>query len=72
MKTERSNMSVIDDSLVITGNDSIKDLYEFIADREQKAREANSFSDWIMYSRILTELSLAIVSYTGSKAKKEK
>lgn len=65
-------MSVIDDSLVITGNDSIKDLYEFIADREQKAREANSFSDWIMYLRILTELSLAIVSYTGSKAKKEK
>lgn len=65
-------MSVVDDSLVITGNDSIKDLYEFIADREQKARGTNRFSDWIMYSRILTELSLAIVSYTGSKAKKEK
>ncbi len=65
-------MSVIDDSLVMTGKDPIKDLYDFIADREQKAREANSFSDWIMYSRILTELSLAIVSYTGSKAKKEK
>ena len=72
MRLERSRMDAIDASLVITGNDSIKDLYEFIADREQKAREANSYSDWIMYSRILTELSLAIVSFAGSKARKEK
>ena len=65
-------MSAIDNSLIITGSDPIKDLYDFIADREQKAREADRFSDWIMYSRILTELSLAIVSYAGSKANKEK
>ena len=65
-------MSVVDDSLVMTGKDPIKDLYDFIAEREQKAREADRFSDWIMYSRILTELSLAIVSFAGSKARKEK
>lgn len=62
-------MSIVDDSLIIAGNDSIKDLYEYVSDREQKAREANSFPDWIMYSRILTELSLAIVSYTAKKEK---
>ena len=62
-------MSVVEDSLIIAGNDSIKDLYEYVSDREQKAREANSFPDWIMYSRILTELSLAIVSYTAKKEK---
>lgn len=62
-------MSIVDDSLIIVGKDSIKDLYDFVAEREQKAREAESFPDWIMYSRILTELSLAIVSYTGNKEK---
>lgn len=65
-------MGVIDDSLVLVGNDSIKDLYEFIADQEKKTRGTNRFSDQIIYSRVLTDLSMAIVSYTGSKAKKEK
>lgn len=65
-------MGVIDDSLVLVGNDSIKDLYEFIADQEKKTRGTNRFSDQIIYSRVLTDLSMAIVSYTGNKAKKEK
>lgn len=65
-------MGVIDDSLVLVGNDSIKDLYEFIADQEKKTRGTNRFSDQIIYSRVLFDLSMAIISYTGSKAKKEK
>lgn len=65
-------MSVIDDSLVITGNDSIKDLYEFIADQKKKTSGTNRFSDQIIYSRVLFDLSMAIISYTGSKTKKEK
>ena len=62
-------MSVVDDSLVIVGNDSIKDLYDFVSDRQRKAQESESFVDWLMYTRILIELSLAITSYTGRKDK---
>ena len=62
-------MSVVDDSLVIVGNDSIKDLYDFVSDRQRKAQESESFVDWLMYTRILVELSLAITSYTGRKDK---
>lgn len=65
-------MDEINDSLVLVGNDSIKDLYEFIADLERKMRETNRFYESLLYSRILGDLSLAIVSYTGNKAKKEK
>lgn len=60
-------MSVVDDSLIIVGNDSIKDFYKFIAGREQKARESDDFSTWLMYMRILTELSLGITSYAARK-----
>ena len=62
-------MSVVDDSLVIVGNDSIKDLYDFVSDRQRRAKESDNFVDWLMYTRILVELSLAITSYTGNKEK---
>lgn len=62
-------MNVVDDSLVIVGNDSIKNLYDFVSDRQQKAQESDNFVDWLMYTRILVELSLAITSYTGRKDK---
>lgn len=62
-------MSVVDDSLVIVGNDSIKDLYDFVSDRQRRAQESDNFVDWLMYTRILVELSLAITSYTGNKEK---
>lgn len=62
-------MNVVDDSLVIVGNDSIKNLYDFVSDRQQKAQESDNFVDWLMYTRILVELSLAITSYTGNKEK---
>ena len=62
-------MSVVDDSLVIVGNDSIKDLYEFVAKRQALAQEKDDFVNWLMYTRILTELSLAITSYTANKEK---
>ena len=62
-------MSVVDDSLVIVGNDSIKNLYEFVSDRQRRAQESDNFVDWLMYTRILVELSLAITSYTGRKDK---
>ena len=62
-------MSVVDDSLVIVGNDSIKNLYDFVSDRQRRAEESDNFVDWLMYTRILVELSLAITSYTGSKKK---
>ena len=62
-------MSVVDDSLVIVGNDSIKDLYDFVSDRQRRAQESDNFVDWLMYTRILVELSLAITSYTGRKDK---
>lgn len=62
-------MSVVDDSLVIVGNDPIKNLYEFVSDRQRKAQESDNFVDWLMYTRILVELSLAITSYTGNKEK---
>lgn len=62
-------MSVVDDSLVIVGNDSIKDLYNFIAKRQELAQQSDDFVNWLMYTRILVELSLAITSYTGRKEK---
>ena len=62
-------MSVVDDSLVIVGNDSIKSLYDFVSDRQRRAEESDNFVDWLMYTRILVELSLAITSYTGRKDK---
>ena len=62
-------MSVVDDSLVIVGNDSIKDLYEFIAKRQELAQKSDDFVNWLMYTRILVELSLAITSYTGREQK---
>ena len=62
-------MSVVDDSLVIVGNDSIKNLYDFVSDRQRRAQESDNFVDWLMYTRILVELSLAITSYTGNKEK---
>lgn len=62
-------MSVVDDSLVIVGNDSIKNLYDFVSDRQHRAEESDNFVDWLMYTRILVELSLAITSYTGRKDK---
>ena len=64
-----NSMSVVDDSLVIVGNDSIKDLYEFVSDRQRRAQESDNFVDWLMYTRMLVELSLAITSYTGRKDK---
>lgn len=62
-------MNVVDDSLVIVGNDSIKDLYDFVSDRQRRAQESDNFVDWLMYTRILVELSLAITSYTGQREK---
>lgn len=62
-------MSVVDDSLVIVGNDSIKNLYDFVSDRQRRAEESDNFVDWLMYTRILVELSLAITSYTGREDK---
>lgn len=63
-------MSVVDDSLVIVGNDSIKDLYNFISKRQELAQQSDDFVNWLMYTRILVELSLAITSYTGSEERK--
>lgn len=63
-------MSVVDDSLVIVGNDSINDLYNFIAKRQELAQQSDDFVNWLMYTRILVELSLAITSYTGSEERK--
>ena len=63
-------MSIVDDSLIIVGKDSIKDLYEFVAKRQALAQEKDDFVNWLMYTRILTELSLAITSYTGSEERK--
>lgn len=60
-------MRAVDDSLIIVGNDSIKDFYKFIAGREQKARESDNFATWVMYMRILTELSLGIINYAGRR-----
>lgn len=64
-------MSVVEDSLVIAGNDPIKDLYEFVSDRQQKANQSEDFTNWLMYTRILVELSLAIVSFAAHKEKEE-
>ena len=63
-------MSIVDDSLVIVGNDSIKNLYDFIAKRQALAQQSDDFVNWLMYTRILTEISLAITSYTGSEERK--
>lgn len=63
-------MNVVDDSLVIVGNDSIKDLYDFVSDRQRRAQESDNFVDWLMYTRIMVELSLAITSYTGSEERR--
>ena len=63
-------MSVVDDSLTIVGNDSIKDLYKFIEKRQKLAQQSDDFVNWLMYTRIMVELSLAITSYTGSEERK--
>ena len=64
-------MSVVDDSLVIVGNDPIKDLYRFVEDRQRRAQESDDFVNWLMYTRMLLELSLAITSYTGNREKEK-
>lgn len=63
-------MSVVEDSLFLVGNDSIKDLYDFVAKRQKLAQESDDFVNWLMYTRIMVELSLAITSYTGSEERK--
>lgn len=63
-------MNVVDDSLVIVGNDSIKNLYEFVEKRQALAQQSDDFVNWLMYTRIMVELSLAITSYTGSEERK--
>lgn len=62
-------MSIVDDSLVIVGNDTIKNLYDFVAKRQSLAQQSEDFTNWLMYTRILVELSLAITSYTANKEK---
>ena len=62
-------MSIVEDSLTIVGNDSIKDLYKYIEKRQKLAQESDDFVNWLMYTRILLELSLAITSYTGNREK---
>lgn len=62
-------MRVVDDSLIIAGQDSINDLYRFIEFRQRLAEETDSFPDKIMYTRILTELSLAVVTYAAHREK---
>lgn len=64
-------MSVVDNALIIVGDDSIKNLYEFVEKRQKLAQESDDFVNWLMYTRILVELSLAITSYTGSKESKD-
>ena len=64
-------MSVVDNALIIVGDDSIKNLYEFVEKRQSQATKTDDFVDWLMYTRILLELSLAITSYTGSKESKD-
>ena len=56
-------MQVIDASLLVAGDDKIKDLYKFIEKRQAVAKESENFSDWLMYTRIMVELSLAIATY---------
>lgn len=63
-------MSIVDDSLIIVGNDSIKDLYKFIEKRQELAQQSDDFVNWLMYTRIMVELSLAITSYTSSEERK--
>ena len=48
-------MSVIDDSLVIVGNDSIRDLYKFVEKRQALANESDDFVNWLMYTRIMVD-----------------
>ena len=62
-------MSVVDNALIIVGDDSIKNLYEFVEKRQKLAQESDDFVNWLMYTRILVELSLAITSYTGNREK---
>lgn len=63
-------MSVLDNSLTIVGNDSIKDLFDFIEKRQKLAQQSDDFVNWLLYTRIMVELSLAITSYTGSEERK--
>ena len=63
-------MTIVESCLAIVGDDSIKNLYEFVAKRQALAQETDDFVNWLMYTRILTELSLAITSYTGSEERK--
>ena len=62
-------MTIVESCLAIVGDDSIKNLYEFVAKRQALAQETDDFVNWLMYTRILVELSLAITSYTGRKDK---
>ena len=63
-------MTIVESCLAIVGDDSIKNLYEFVEKRQALANEKDDFVNWLMYTRILTEISLAITSYTGSEERK--
>ena len=63
-------MTIVESCLAIVGDDSIKNLYEFVEKRQALANEKDDFVNWLMYTRILTEISLAITSYTGSEERR--
>ena len=63
-------MTIVESCLAIVGDDSIKNLYEFVEKRQALANEKDDFVNWLMYTRIMVELSLAITSYTGSEERK--
>ena len=62
-------MTIVESCLAIVGDDSIKNLYEFVAKRQALAQETDDFVNWLMYTRMLAEVSLAITSYTANKEK---
>ena len=62
-------MQVIDAALIVAGKDKIADLFAFVQERQKVADQEDSFVDWLMYTRIMVELSLAITAYAGNKEK---
>lgn len=57
-------------ALKAIGQDSIEEFYSFFLEKQSKTdTSVKHFADWLMFTRILVELSLAVTAYASEKDK---
>ena len=60
-------MQGINDALKIAGDDSIRDLFEFVEMRHEMADPNKDFFGWVEALRTASDVGLAIYGYANSK-----